>query len=104
MGFGRGFINGRSANMGLLCRVLETFLERPIVNQTGNSGEYEIYLEWTPEPGEAASVLGAAADLADPKLGSIFTELQEKLGLRLDSKRAPTGYVRGDGAEDSAIR
>jgi len=93
MGFGRGFINGSSANMDLLRRVLETLLERPVLNETGIGGQYQIYLEWTPEPDEGASLGSAAGDLPDRKLGSIFTELQEKLGLRLESKRAPAQIV-----------
>ncbi len=93
VGFGRGFINGRSVNMDLLGRVLETLLEKPVLNQTGVTGAYDVYLEWKPEPGEGASVLGAAADLPDRDLGSIFTELREKLGLRLESKRAPAQIV-----------
>jgi uncharacterized protein (TIGR03435 family) len=86
--------------MDLLCRVLETLLERPVVNQTGITGEYEIYLEWTAEPGEGAAILGATAgDLPGRELGSIFTELQEKLGLRLESKRAPAQMVVVESAE-----
>ena len=99
VGFGRGFINGRSVDMDLLGRVLETLLEKPVVNQTGITGAYDIYLQWKPEPGEGAALLGANADLPDRDLGSIFTELREKLGLRLESKRAPAQIVVVERAE-----
>jgi uncharacterized protein (TIGR03435 family) len=99
MTFGRGFLNGTSANLDILARVLATLLDRPVLNETGITGEYEIYLEWSPEPGEGASVFGPAADLPDRKLGSIFTVLQEQLGLRLESRRAPAEVVVVESAE-----
>jgi uncharacterized protein (TIGR03435 family) len=99
MGFGRGFLNAKAANLDLLARVLATLFERPVLNQSGIAGEYEIYLDWSPEPGEGASVLGPAADLPDRGRGSIFTEIRDQLGLRLDSRRARAEIVTVDGAE-----
>ena len=98
MGFGRGFLNAKAANLTLLSRVLATLLDRPVLDETGITGEFEIYMEWSPEPGEGASVLGPGADLPDRKLGSIFTALQEQLGLRLESRRAPADIVNIEGA------
>ena len=101
MGFGRGFLHAKSANLDLLSRTLATLLDRPVLNQSGISGEYEIHLEWSPELGEGATVLCATADLPDRNLGSIFTAIQEQLGLRLESKRAPADIVVVERAERS---
>ena len=91
--FGRGSLHGTSASIDLLARVLATLLERPVLNQTGITGEYDISMEWSPEPGTGDFLPGTVADLPDRKLGSIFTEIQEQLGLRLESKRAPAEVV-----------
>ena len=86
MGFGAGFVSGTSVSMDLLARTLSMVLERPVVNQTGLNGEYEVHLEWSPDapPGESAD----SSDL-DARLASIFTAIQSELGLRLRPKRGP---------------
>ena len=66
-----------------------------VVDQTELAGAFDVELQWTPEglPRPA----GAAADQpvrlngfdVDPDGPSIFTALQEQLGLKLDSRRAP---------------
>jgi len=56
-------------------------LNRPVTDETGLDGVYDFKLEWTPDltPQEQP-----AANAGGP---SIFTALQEQLGLRLESKR-----------------
>jgi uncharacterized protein (TIGR03435 family) len=95
MGFGRGFVNGKSVSMDLLARTLSMALERPVVNQTGLRGEYEVHLKWLPELEMADAVAGEKADPADPdpSLGSIFTAIQSELGLRLRGTRGPAQVV-----------
>lgn len=99
MSFRRGALNGKSANMDLLARVLAMLLNRPVLNQTGITGEYSIHMEWSAEPGVGESVPGLTRDVPDRKLGSIFTEIQGQLGLRLESRRAPAEIVVVDSAE-----
>jgi len=50
---------------------------RPVVDKTSLLGKYDFVLEWTPEVGVA------------PGGSTIFTALQEQLGLRLDSQKGP---------------
>jgi uncharacterized protein (TIGR03435 family) len=72
-------------------RVVE---DRVVVDRTGLEGNYDVLVEWTPDPRPFA----AAADLPPglpvpppPIAGgpSIFTALQEQLGLKLQSERGP---------------
>ena len=95
MGFGRGFVNGKSVSMDLLARTLSMALERPVVNQTGLRGEYEVHLKWLPELEMADAVPGEKADPTDPdpSLGSIFAAIQSELGLRLRGTRGPAEVV-----------
>ena len=67
--------------------------DRPIVDKTGLSGAFDIDLEWTPDPAQARSTEEAARALAavaatPGERVSIFTALQEQLGLRLQPARA----------------
>ena len=57
-------------------------LDLPVVNGTGLSGTYNVKLRWTPE----------SARLTGEKMTddvSVFTAVQEQLGLRLRATRAP---------------
>jgi uncharacterized protein (TIGR03435 family) len=64
-------------------------LERPVVNQTGLNGEYEVHLKWAPESGIDNTLPGEPAGPTDPDaaLASIFTGIQSELGLRLKATR-----------------
>jgi uncharacterized protein (TIGR03435 family) len=86
-GIGTGWGNGEvlSLNIGVW--------DRPIVDKTGLSGAFDIDLEWTPDPAQARSTddtaRAAAAIAATPgERVSIFTALQEQLGLKLQPARA----------------
>ncbi|MGC4050159.1 MAG: M56 and DUF3738 domain-containing protein [Paludibaculum sp.] len=95
-------------NMGLdgLANHLSRLLSRPVLDRTGLTGRFNFQLEWTPDneleggprgPGKAekASAIGAA----DPTGPSLFTALQEQLGLKLESTKGPGEMVVIDRAE-----
>ena len=63
--------------MVLLASMLGRPLDVPVVDKTGLKGIYEIDLKFAPEDG------------ADSSLPSIFTAIQEQLGLRLESQKVP---------------
>lgn len=83
MGWGNGEVLG--LNIGVW--------DRPIVDRTGLTGPFDYTLEWRPDPAQARNDAGArraGADAATPgERTSIFTALQEQLGLRLQPTRAP---------------
>ena len=73
-------------------RVVE---DRVVVDRTGLKGNYDVLLEWTPEPRPFASANDLPPGLPvppPPTSGgpSIFTAIQEQLGLKLQSD---TGLV-----------
>jgi uncharacterized protein (TIGR03435 family) len=63
-------------------------LDRPVLDKTNLSGRYDFDLEWTPDDtqfgGNLPPVLPENAEKPD-----LFAALQQQLGLRLDSSRAP---------------
>jgi bla regulator protein BlaR1 len=81
-----------------LAGVLSNFVGgRPVVDRTGLSGDYEFDLTWTPEvlPGPSAESFVRA----DPNGPSLFTAVQEQLGLKLESTTGPVEVLVIDSAE-----
>ena len=71
---------------------------RPIVNHTGLTGTYDLSLHWTPDQPAAASPDGTVAAPDDSGV-SIFTALQEQLGLKLVPAKAPVEIIVVDNIE-----
>lgn len=70
---------------------LADILERTVIDKTGLAGVYDFHLEWTPSDSAAAQT-----DDVGP---SIFTAVEEQLGLSLQSARGPVKYLVIDRAE-----
>jgi bla regulator protein blaR1 len=89
---GLGNLPVTNATMADFAGVMQgAVLDRPVVDQTGLSGRWDFTLKWTPDEFQFGA-LGVrvppptnAAD-APPDL---FTAVQEQLGLKLDSTKAP---------------
>ena len=65
---------------------LSSVVNRVVVDRTGLDGRYDIELKWTPDqPAQGRG--GAEPPAADPDAISIFTAVQEQLGLQLNSTR-----------------
>lgn len=78
--------------------------DRPVINNTGLTGLFDIHLEFAREPGnpyEYRSPDGEAPAIAAPgEAGpSIFTALQEQLGLKLERTRAAREFLVIDRVE-----
>ena len=78
---GRNLATFSGSSMGRLAQQISRRVGTPVIDRTGLSGTYDFKLEWTSELGEP----GAAANPADSSAPSIFTAVQEQLGLRLES-------------------
>ena len=78
-----------SMTLETLCQVFEIELERTVVNQTGLHGPYAIKLEWASDK----------TPVQDSSIASLFTAVQEQLGLKLVTARAPVELFIIDGIE-----
>jgi uncharacterized protein (TIGR03435 family) len=88
-GDGRGVLTATRVGMSALAGFLnEGQTGRPVTDMTGLTGKFDFRLEWTPDP----SLGGAPAAPADPGGISIFTALQQQLGLRLDPRTGASDY------------
>jgi uncharacterized protein (TIGR03435 family) len=72
-------------------------LGRPVLDQTGLTGNYDFTLRWAPDQKQMASPTNAAvSDMAGP---SLFTAIQEQLGLKLEPTKGPVDTIVIDHVE-----
>lgn len=76
---GAGTLAARGIPIPTLAEFLSQVTGRLVIDGTGLAGTFDLDLRWTPE----------AQLRPDSEAPSIFTALQEQLGLRLDARRAP---------------
>ena len=95
MRVGRGQLTAQAVPMTSLANMLSQQLQRTVLDKTGLTGKYDLELNWTPDQGSDPMFKGpegspprgdAAPDSSGP---SIFTALQEQLGLKLQSAKGP---------------
>ena len=77
-------IAAQGADMDAFARILARNTDLPVVNQTGLEGIFNLNLQWTRDSTNGPS---------------LFTALQEQLGLRLRSQKAPVEIIVIDHAE-----
>ena len=87
----------QKVSMDMLARVfLQGELGRPVSNQTGVKGEFNFTLDWVAERKPPAE---GREETALPEGPSLFTALQEQLGLRLEPRKGPVEILVIDRAE-----
>jgi uncharacterized protein (TIGR03435 family) len=67
-----------------------------VLDRTGLAGRFDVDLSLTPDQMRRPDAPGPGASFDGP---SIFTTLQEQLGLKLESTRAPVEVVVVDAAQ-----
>ncbi len=89
------FISSPALTVPLLEGVLTRHLGSPVINRTGLTAAYEVYITWTPEVGEGDPGLIGAKPPLEAKIDqrSIFAALEEDLGLKLTSGKSETPLV-----------
>jgi uncharacterized protein (TIGR03435 family) len=88
----RDEIDSVSMSLGSLPSLLSRELDRPVIDKTGLTGNYDFTLKFTP-------AVGAASDSEAP---SIFTALQEQLGLKLEPAKDVLNVLVIDSVEKPA--
>ena len=87
---GRGRVIATGARISNLTNILMNVVGRQVVDRTNLEGAFDVNLTWTPDPGLQPAPLGLPVPPpVEPDGPSIFTALQEQLGLRLVSGRGP---------------
>jgi uncharacterized protein (TIGR03435 family) len=102
---GPSSLDGRKMAMPQFVDALSIVLGRRVIDKTGFTGTFDIHLEFSPEgtaldrrgPGDAGSPVNAGNP--DTSRPSIFTAVQEQLGLKLESQKAPAEVLVIDHVE-----
>ena len=84
-------------------RMLAMYVSQPVIDKTGLTGHFDIHLEFARDTTSAAGQatgptgndLSAASSDSKP---SIFMALQQQLGLKLSSEKAPIEVIVVDSA------
>jgi uncharacterized protein (TIGR03435 family) len=85
---GRGFLSAQKMSMSQLADSLSRTVSLPVLNMTGIKGAFDIELKWAPDDGR---------DNANGP--SLFTAVQEQLGLKLEQRKGPMEIIVVDHAE-----
>jgi uncharacterized protein (TIGR03435 family) len=110
---GRGSINGRMTFEGSavpvdrLVGTLQGMVDRPVIDKTGLTGLFDIKLQWVPGAEAPPSPFGPNPNAPPPpppddSAPTIYTALQEQLGVRLESSKGPVEVVVIDSAQKPA--
>jgi uncharacterized protein (TIGR03435 family) len=104
MRIGPGNMMGGGLALSQLANSLSPFAQRVVVDRTGLTGNFDLDLTWTPDQIPQAPPGGLPAGVPppppiDPNGPSLFTALQEQLGLKLDSVRGPVEVLVIDSVE-----
>jgi bla regulator protein blaR1 len=94
---GRGQVEGINTPTDVLADVLSRQQElgnRLVLDKTGLAGHYNWKLNWTPSDAQPpVGADGAPGSPADTSAPSLFTAVQEQLGLKLEPQKAPIDVV-----------
>jgi bla regulator protein blaR1 len=104
MRMGRGELTAQSIVMAQMAHLLTQQTGRTVVDNTGLKGNYDFTLHWTPDqsspmfngPGGGPGPDSSTSSESGP---SIFTAVQEQLGLKLESQKGPVEILVIDHVE-----
>jgi uncharacterized protein (TIGR03435 family) len=79
-------------------------MDRPVVDQTGLTDRYDFQLKWTPDESQFAQFRGVGARVPPPTDDakappSLYTAVQEQLGLKIGPAKAPDDVIVIDHVE-----
>jgi uncharacterized protein (TIGR03435 family) len=89
IGISRTYFNGQGLTMTLIAEELSQIAGRIVVDKTGLDGRYDLKLRWTPD--DAATT--------DTDVPTLFTAIQEQLGLKLERAKEPVPVLIVDHIE-----
>ena len=94
---GSGVLEGAGQPLHSLTTALEKIVGRPVVDMTNLTGTYDFTLTYAPDAAPLTVATDPASRTSDAP--SVYTALEEQLGLRLDRQRGPVDVVVIDSVE-----
>jgi uncharacterized protein (TIGR03435 family) len=88
----------RNVTMGDFASMLQrAVVDRPVVDKTGLRGKYDFDLEWAPDESQFNGEVAPAS--AEASAASLFTAIQQQLGLKLVAAKGPVDALVVDKAQ-----
>ena len=84
-----GNLKGLNWSMDDLATYITSLIAVPVANQTGIPGRYDVSIEYAPD------------DVPSSDLASLFTALQDTVGLRLVSRKVPVQVLVIDSVDET---
>jgi len=81
---GFGWLQGRGVTTALLANRLSSFLDRPIVDETGFTGQLDVDLQFALDRGFRLPNGSTVSALPDSHRPSIFAAVRQQLGMRIE--------------------
>jgi uncharacterized protein (TIGR03435 family) len=96
-----GRVQGSALTLEGFTGALAQLVGRPVIDRSGLLGNFDVDLEFAPEllQGPAGAGVAPSPPATRTDLPSLFTALQEQLGLKLEPTRAPVDVLVIDRAE-----
>jgi uncharacterized protein (TIGR03435 family) len=82
-----------------LTRILSQRLGHNVLDKTGLTGKYDLAMQWPPPEDRPGGMFDGGENAAESTGPSIFTVIQEQLGLKLESHKAPVEVLVIDHVE-----
>jgi uncharacterized protein (TIGR03435 family) len=100
MRIANGQLNATGVPMQFLADTLSRILGRTVIDKSGLTGLRDFKLQWVPDestslrmPGMPPPGGGDAAPPSDSKGPTLFTALEEQLGLKLNTEKGQVKYI-----------
>jgi hypothetical protein len=99
-----GHLSGQKVTIEQLLDPLSRFTGQTVLDKTNLTGKYDVDVQYTPEQGQFQTPPPGAPGMPqlppiDPNGPSLFTALQEQLGLKLESQKGPVEIIVVDHIE-----
>ncbi len=88
---GKSVMTARKMEVESLARQLSNQVGRTVLDQTGLTGKYDFKMTWAPDLAETSS-----------EGPSLFTALQDQLGLKLDAQKGPVEIIVIDSVQKAS--
>jgi uncharacterized protein (TIGR03435 family) len=102
-----GHFEAYGVPISALVNQLSQVLRRSVIDKTELAGNYDFKLDWTPDESQQQGIVRAAGGdapvpTADASGPSLFTVLQDELGLKLESTKGPVEVLVIESAEKAS--
>lgn len=92
-------LNAEPATIDEFCKLLGLVLDRPVIDKSGLTGKYNFHLSFLIDETTPGVLTGFGPPSEDAPAASIFTVVQEQLGLKLEPTKGPREFLVIDHVE-----